>query len=445
MKKILIFSLIILFVSLFCADLQADRKSYDEVTGTNSAYNNYIQDVIGNKLDTTNGNSVMAKIKYSLFISSNSGTLAISNLNLGRTNANRNSIIQIDGITNYSLLLTNNNRLTIIQSDGVTNETLLHQVKLTNRSLLLTNGNRLSIIQSDVISNEILLQQIKLTNQSLLLTNNNRLSIIQSDGVTNESLMRTNINRLGLIGGTNYSLLLTNNNRLTLIQSDGITNESLLRTNRNWLSQIKISEISNYSLLLTNNNRLTIIQSDGVTNYSLLLTNNNRLSIIQSDGVTNEALIRTNMNRIDLVKIICETNEARIHMIEEHFHTEGLVYPTMAPGITVETKAAATWAVSNNYTNVVAAGGAITEAFDIHYISIEAISQNSVNELILYNMTTAVEIGRVRFTKTAAQEQVDNVFIMTPVQAANSKIGAQMGSSVAGTTATISIFYHVYD
>jgi hypothetical protein len=138
------------------------------------------------------------------------------------------------------------------------------------------------------------------------------------------------------------------------------------------------------------------------------------------------------------------TNKNRLEILQDHVHNQSRVYPTMGAGTNVETKAATTWAVSNNFTNVLVPINTIASPFNIHYLCIEAMSANAVYEVILYNMDTKTEIGRVRVVKNAAQDGTMNVPIQTPIQAANSRIGAQMGCSVAGTTIDISVFYHTY-
>ena len=69
MKKI--FSLIIVLMLFMPCLGFADRSSQDIVTATNSAYNNFIQDVIGNKNDTTNGSSIVSIMKMSAYDASN--------------------------------------------------------------------------------------------------------------------------------------------------------------------------------------------------------------------------------------------------------------------------------------------------------------------------------------------------------------------------------------
>ncbi len=483
MKKLYIIMAILLF---FVANIYGDRKSYDAVTATNSAYNNYIQDVIGNKSDTTNGASIMGTVKLIKVWATNSGAVIAEIKVVVDTNSNRLSLVQSDGITNEKLLRTNinrvdlirivvdtnSNRLSLVQSDGITNEKLLrtniNRVDLI-RIVVDTNSNRLSLVQSDGITNEKLLRtninRVDLI-RIVVDTNSNRLSLIQSDGITNEKLLRTNMNRIDQI----RVVVDTNSNRLSLIQSDGITNEKLIRTNQNRIDLIRI-------VVDTNSNRLSLIQSDGITNEKLIRTNQNRIDLIRIVVDTNEVLLRTNRNRIDGIREVCDTNEAQqdvpgvdsvanTHMrdvignktdtwegdsiytkvinIEDHIHQQSLMYPTMAVGAIVETSLGVAWTVSNVYTNVIVPVNTITDPFDIHYLSIENISANSVCEIILINMTTGAEIGRVRVTKNAVQDGTMNVPIQTPIQAANSKIGAQMGSDVAATVVTFSIFYHIY-
>ncbi len=85
----------------------------------------------------------------------------------------------------------------------------------------------------------------------------------------------------------------------------------------------------------------------------------------------------------------------------------------------------------------------IPEDFDIHYVSIEALSANGVYELVVYD--DGVECGRTRFTKNANQDGTMDIPIQTIIITAESVITAKLSTdNAAGDTATISVFYHLY-
>jgi len=130
---------------------------------------------------------------------------------------------------------------------------------------------------------------------------------------------------------------------------------------------------------------------------------------------------------------------AEVHTIEENIHTASLVYPTLAAGEAVATAAGA-WTLGN-FVEIVPAS-TIGSDFDIHHVSVEALDDNTVYELVLY--AVEVEIGRVRFTKNANLDAVVNVPMQTAIIAADSQIQAKCASASGSSVATISIFYHVY-
>jgi hypothetical protein len=141
-----------------------------------------------------------------------------------------------------------------------------------------------------------------------------------------------------------------------------------------------------------------------------------------------------------------DTLGGRTKQLLEHVHKPSKVYPTLAVGVTVIGGAA--WTLGA-FVEIVPLN-TITSDFDIHYVSIEAISANDVYELVLYSDADGVggnevEIGRVRFTRSAIQSATLNVPFMTPLISANAQIKAKIASSSGGgDSAVISVFYHTY-
>lgn len=125
-------------------------------------------------------------------------------------------------------------------------------------------------------------------------------------------------------------------------------------------------------------------------------------------------------------------------LIKAAGHLQGRVFPTLADGVVVTGGAA--WTLGS-FVEIVPVN-TITAIFDIHAVSIEAISANDVYELVLYAATT--EICRVRFTKNANFDSILNVPVMMGIQPANTQIQAKIASSSGADTATISLFYHEY-
>jgi hypothetical protein len=127
---------------------------------------------------------------------------------------------------------------------------------------------------------------------------------------------------------------------------------------------------------------------------------------------------------------------------DEHDHNPQKVYPTGAAGVTV-TAGTPAWTLGS-FAEIVPAS-TITSDFDVHWITIEAVSAAGVYELVLYAATT--EIGRLRFTVTGTPANRISLpqKMQTAIIAANTQIQAKLMTStgVADTT-TISIEYHTY-
>jgi hypothetical protein len=132
------------------------------------------------------------------------------------------------------------------------------------------------------------------------------------------------------------------------------------------------------------------------------------------------------------------------HLIEEHNHGVGYVYPDETVGAgTQMTSAAGAWNLSAAFTQIIPAS-TITNPFDIHYLCIEAMGANSVYEVVLYYGASDTECGRVRVVKNANLDGTMNVPFMTEIIPANSRIRGKVASTNGGETIDISVFYHVY-
>ncbi len=136
--------------------------------------------------------------------------------------------------------------------------------------------------------------------------------------------------------------------------------------------------------------------------------------------------------------------KAMAHTVDEHFHKESNAYPTLADGVTVTAETAGTTWTLGAFVQIVPAS-TITSDFDIHYVSIEDLSANTVYELHLFQGAGDDFIGCVRFTKNANQDGTMNVPFQTPIIPANSRIRAKVATTDDnGETIDISIFYHTY-
>lgn len=128
----------------------------------------------------------------------------------------------------------------------------------------------------------------------------------------------------------------------------------------------------------------------------------------------------------------------------QHVHKPAKVYPSLAAGVTLT--GAANPYVLGAIAEIIPAN-TITNAFDIHWINVEAASATDVYEIVLYKgaALSEVEIGRVRVHKNSVQSGANNVPIQIPAQAANERISAAIASASGGSdTLTVSVMYHEY-
>lgn len=142
---------------------------------------------------------------------------------------------------------------------------------------------------------------------------------------------------------------------------------------------------------------------------------------------------------------------ALLYAAEKHSHGAAKVYPTQGAG-------GAGWIAGASFSSHADAGtfgdyadlmpaGTAGAPFDIHWINIETLGANGSYELVIASGAPAseVEIGRVRFTRTAAQEAANGVPFIMPIKAAATRIRAKVACSAAGPVAvTVSAFYHEY-
>jgi IS1 family transposase len=142
---------------------------------------------------------------------------------------------------------------------------------------------------------------------------------------------------------------------------------------------------------------------------------------------------------------------AYLKEVSEHAHKPSKVYPTLADGVVLTAvNDAGTWTLGS-LVEVVPAD-TITDDFDIHHVLVEAISANSVYEIVLYAGASDVEVGRARVVRSTVQSGTLNIPMQTGpdvgtkrVISANSRIRAAVASAGNnGETVTISLKYHEY-
>ncbi len=150
-----------------------------------------------------------------------------------------------------------------------------------------------------------------------------------------------------------------------------------------------------------------------------------------------------NVDMVDVVGNKSDTHDgdsvrAMLHRLDEHAHKPSRTWPTLANGVDVV--AGAAW-VLGNFAEVAAVND-IGVDFDIHHISVEALTANDVYEIVLYAGTT--EIARARVVKNANQDGTMNIPVQCEILPANTQIQAKLASASGGDTATVSLFYHEY-
>lgn len=162
------------------------------------------------------------------------------------------------------------------------------------------------------------------------------------------------------------------------------------------------------------------------------------LQVPTADGTENLAMRDVVGNRNDN-HVGVNTVAGRIHSAEDHIHHVSLIQPNLADGILV-TANVAVWTLGAFAE--IAAANAITEDFDIHFISAE-LSAADEYQLELYCETTV--IAKVHITRPAGALTVTQLPIATPICLANSQIQAKLASKGGGVrTAVVTIGYHTY-
>jgi len=138
-------------------------------------------------------------------------------------------------------------------------------------------------------------------------------------------------------------------------------------------------------------------------------------------------------------------NYDKLDAIEEHLHGQSLVYPQLASPITL-TSAAGIWAAYPAPTEIVPVNTVVTD-FDIHWVSISAISANGDYMLRLYTGAALSEVflSEFDFYRTAVQSQEGSAPIITVIVRKNTRISAAISSGNAGAnTVNVKVRYHVY-
>jgi len=134
---------------------------------------------------------------------------------------------------------------------------------------------------------------------------------------------------------------------------------------------------------------------------------------------------------------------AKTAQMLEHIHKPSLVYPTLAAGVTLTCGNAASWTLGA-FVEIIPAS-TVTKDFDLHFVSIEDLSANTVFEIHFFFGASDTFCGSCRVTKNAVFDGTLNAPVQTFLIPANSRIRAKIASATGNAdTADISVFYHTY-
>ncbi len=169
---------------------------------------------------------------------------------------------------------------------------------------------------------------------------------------------------------------------------------------------------------------------------------NNRQSIPTTNTTNNNTINDVIGNKLDDES--GDSLYSKAYTVQRHIHSEQLIYPTLANGITV-TSSAAIWTLGA-YA-VIIPENTIANSFDIHAIHVGTFSANDVYEIKLYSGSDGSEthIGSARFARTNATNPGSVLPMTTPLINANTQIKAALASMVGGNESIrISVIYHTY-
>ncbi len=137
------------------------------------------------------------------------------------------------------------------------------------------------------------------------------------------------------------------------------------------------------------------------------------------------------------------TIEDRVHILSDHVHKPGKVYPTGAGGVTATAGNAAPGTLGS-YVEVIPVN-IVTPDFDIHYIFIEGASADTTYELVFYASTTEISRLRITILDIANGRILPYYPMMTDLVEPNTQIQVKvMSASGNADTLTFSVGYHCY-
>lgn len=142
------------------------------------------------------------------------------------------------------------------------------------------------------------------------------------------------------------------------------------------------------------------------------------------------------------------SNTVMAHLNTAYYHIHGtsFVYPDKADSVLL-TSGAGAWDTTGAITEVVPSGGLAAAPFDLHWIDVSNISDNSEGVIDIYKggAGAEVKIGSCRIYRNAVMSQEGSKRIQIPQQAAGERISCKLSTDVAGAiTCSVAFSGHYY-
>ena len=141
---------------------------------------------------------------------------------------------------------------------------------------------------------------------------------------------------------------------------------------------------------------------------------------------------------------LADTLYGRTIAVYNNLHSTQHVYPTLAAGVTLTTGTLA-WALCAK-TEIIPSG-AITTPFDIHFMNIGIVNNQTTYEIQLFSGEVGHEvlISMARTSRNNPFGDVPQVPICAPIMLAGTRISASIAEAIIGSgTMVVSLYYNPY-
>lgn len=384
--------------------MRTDELGPHPVSAVDGAANTFMRDVIGNKSDTIDGNSLLAFSKLIKTGHIISGTSP----NTGGT-ANTSTRIELNGNASSVDGAYDPAEVRIISGTGSDQSRQIWEYDGTNKLAYINRDWKVVPDDTSVYC------------------------IVMNPGNThvNEGLAR---------GGTNNTITL---NALASSQSNLYLGQLLFIVAGTGQDQARMVVGYDGGTKVATVDANWITNPDNTSIYAMLPYPGFVHGVATLDGSANVLARDVIGNRSD--EHDTDTIQGFAHALFDHAHKAMDVFPTGADGVAITAGDAETWDLGD-FVVVVPTNG-ITSDFDIHFAVVEVMSANATYELVLFSGTDGneVEIAHVRFVRVTNQVRSVHIPLQTPIIPANTQIKAKLMTGSGNTdSATISLAYHLY-